>query len=210
MPLYLVRWPWLKASLVSARDESDLLDTLDQVDDSEGATWQVYRGPIWLDFDVPAKFRIDEKYPGEPLRPDELVIEDVDKVDIGTFEHSSPGCDYTSEMYEAVTKKAFPALYKCLYNFKSTDEPSKAEVRDAVLKELECLVNAEWRRGNRSRRTDNLGLIAQQLGAPVAQIEAVLRSTGQLPPRAASATKAKVHKLKKPRRRKGGDRKPSN
>lgn len=45
MPLYLERWPGLCASLVSARDEEDLLDTLDQVDDSEGATWSVYRGP---------------------------------------------------------------------------------------------------------------------------------------------------------------------
>ncbi len=55
MPLYLVRWPWLTASLVSARDEEDLLDTLDQVEDSEGATWSVYRGPVWIDFEVPAK-----------------------------------------------------------------------------------------------------------------------------------------------------------
>lgn len=41
MPLYLVRWPEMNASLVSARDEEDLLDTLDQVADSEGASWTV-------------------------------------------------------------------------------------------------------------------------------------------------------------------------
>lgn len=203
MPLYLVRWPWLKASLVSARDESDLLDTLDQVDDSEGATWKVYRGPVWIDFDVPAEYRIEEKYPGEPLRLDELVIDDVAKVEIGTFEHTTPGCDHTFEMHEAVTKQAFPALHACLYDYKSDTEPSDAEVRRAVLKELKCLVNAEWRKSNRSRRSDSLGVLAQQLGAPVAQIENVLRSTGQLPPSAPKARRAKVRKLKRTKRGKG-------
>jgi hypothetical protein len=99
MPLYLVRWPEMTASLVSARDEEDLLDTLDQVADSEGASWSVYRGPVWIDFDVPAKYRIDEKAPDEPLRPDEIVVEDVEKVEMGTFELSSPGLlgdNYTS------------------------------------------------------------------------------------------------------------------
>ena len=97
MPLYLVRWPWLTASLVSARDEDDLLDTLDQVADTEGATWTVYRGPLWVDFEVPAEYRIEEKTAGEPLRPDEIVVDDVSKVEVGEFELSRPECDHTSE-----------------------------------------------------------------------------------------------------------------
>jgi hypothetical protein len=115
MPLYLVRWPWLKASLISARDEEDLLETLDEVDDSEGATWGVFRGPVWIDFDVPAEYRIEEKAPGEPLRSDEVVVGAVDKVDIGQFDISSPGCDTTYEMLEEVTKRAFRCT--SAYNF---------------------------------------------------------------------------------------------
>jgi hypothetical protein len=57
----------MSASLVSARDEEELLDTLDEVADSEGASWAVYRGPVWIDFDVPAKYRIAEKAPDEPF-----------------------------------------------------------------------------------------------------------------------------------------------
>ena len=36
MPIYLVRWPDLSASLVRARHEDDLIDTLDQVANPEG------------------------------------------------------------------------------------------------------------------------------------------------------------------------------
>lgn len=178
MPLYLVRWPWLTASLVSARDEEDLLDTLDQVEDSEGATWSVYRGPVWIDFEVPAKYRIDEKAPDEPLRPDEIVVEDVEKVEIGEFEVSRPGCDHTSEMHEQITTKAFPALYKVLYG--GENEPTDDEVKAAVHAELERLVHADWRRAARSKRTDRIAEIATQMRAPVRQIENMLRRTGQI------------------------------
>jgi hypothetical protein len=59
MPVYLARWPGMSASFVSARNEVDLLDTLDQVDDSEGASWTLYQGPVWIYFDLPAKYRND-------------------------------------------------------------------------------------------------------------------------------------------------------
>jgi len=39
MPLYLVRWPTLTASLVQADDEDELLDILDQDDDPGGCTY---------------------------------------------------------------------------------------------------------------------------------------------------------------------------
>lgn len=148
MLLYLVRWPWMTASLVSARDEDDLLDTLDQVDDAEGATWTVY-------------------------------IEDVEKVEIGEFEVSRPGCDHTSEMHERITRAAFPRLHRLLYG--REDEATENEVKAAVYAELERLVNAEWRRAAREKRTDSLGQIAIQMRAPVRQIENILRRSGELP-----------------------------
>ena len=110
MPLYLVRWPWLRASLVSARDDDKLLDTLDQVDDAEGAKWTVYHGPVWIDLEVPEEYRIDEKVPQEPLRPDEIAIQDVSRIELGGFEISSPSCDHASEMHEQITRRAFPKL----------------------------------------------------------------------------------------------------
>jgi len=204
MRLYLVRWPWLKASLVSARDEEDLLETLDEVDDSEGATWSVFRGPVWIDFDVPAEYRIEEKAPGAPLRSDEIVVEGVEKIDIGHFDISSPGCDTTFEMLEEVTKRAFPALHKLLYVYER-DRPSKKELCRAVSEELQQLVNADWRRAHRAKRTDSIGLIAQQLGAPVRQVENILRSTGQLPGKPRNAPKGKLHKLKKKKPGPGND-----
>ncbi len=200
MPLYLVRWPEMTASLVSARDEEDLLDTLDQVADSEGASWTVYRGPLWIDFDVPAKYRIDEKAPDEPLRPDEIVVEDVEKVEMGTFELSSPGCDHTSDMHERITKSAFPKLYRALYG--REEEPSEDELKVAVHAELELLVSADWRKAARGKRTDLIGQIAQQMRAPVRQIENILRRSGDLEP-SSPPPSAEVRKLqtKNPKRR---------
>jgi hypothetical protein len=193
----------MSASLVSARDEEDLLDTLDQVDDSEGASWSVYRGPVWIDFDVPAKYRIDENAPDEPLRPDEIVVEDVEKVEMGAFELSTPGCDHGSEMHERITKLAFPTLHRVLYA--REEEPSEAEVREAVHAELQRLVNADWRRSARGKRTDLIGQIAEQMRAPVRQIENILRRSGKLeePPSPQPRGKVRVIRRarKKPKRR---------
>jgi hypothetical protein len=182
----------MTASLVSARDEDDLLDTLDQVADSEGASWTVYRGPVWIDFEVPAKYRIDEKAPGEPLRPDEIVVEDVEKVEMGTFELSSPGCDHTSDMHERITKRAFPTLYRALYG--RGEGLTEDELKEAVHDELQQLVSADWRQAAREKRTDLIGQIAQQMRAPVRQIENILRRSGDLEP-SSPPPRAEVRKL---------------
>ena len=116
MSLYLVRWPWLTASVVSARNEDDLRDILDEVADIEGVTWSVYRGPLWVDFHVPAKVRIEEKKKGVPLRPDEIVIDDLKALEAGKFELDMPEySEHTAEMCELITKKAFPNLHKVLF-----------------------------------------------------------------------------------------------
>jgi hypothetical protein len=192
----------MSASLVSARDEEDLLDTLDQVADSEGASWAVYRGPLWIDFDVPAKYRIEEKAPDEPLRPDEIVVEEVENVEIGAFELSTPGCDHTSEMHERITKRAFPKLHRALYE--REEEPTEDELKAAVHAELQRLVTADWRKAASGKRTDLIGQIAQQMRAPVRQIENILRWSGDLEP-SAPPPRAEVRNLpakKKPK--KGG------
>lgn len=97
MPIYLVRWPDLSASLVRARDEADLIDTLDQVANPEGCEWTVYEGPLFHDFRLPAAWRIDDAHPGEPVTPTQVVVEDVDRMAtepiVDTIELSLAGDD---------------------------------------------------------------------------------------------------------------------
>src|SRR2546425_12077583 len=56
MPLYLVRWPNLSAAFVMATDEVDLVDRLDMLGDPSGCRWQVYRGPLHIEIDLPIDF----------------------------------------------------------------------------------------------------------------------------------------------------------
>jgi hypothetical protein len=169
------------------------------VADTEGASWSVYRGPVWIALDVPAKYRIDEKEPDEPVRADEIVVE---KVEVGACEISSPGCDHTSEMKERVMKTACPRLHRVLYA--GDEEPSEGELKEAVHAELQRLVNANWRKAARGKRTDLIGQIARQMAAPVCQIENILRQSGQLeeppsPPRAGEIRKIRST-TRRPRR----------
>jgi len=61
MPIYLVRWPDLAASLVRAQDDDELIDILDQVANPEGCEWSVYDGPLFIDFQLPVEWSIREK-----------------------------------------------------------------------------------------------------------------------------------------------------
>lgn len=79
---------------------------------------------------------------------------------------------------DRITKIAFPNLHRVLYA--REEEPSEAELKAAVHAELERLVNADWRKAARARRTDLIGQIAQQMRAPARQIESILRRAGQL------------------------------
>ena len=56
MPLYLVRWPNFSAAFVNARDEDDLVDQLDMLDDPSGCKWQVYRAPLHIEIDLPIDY----------------------------------------------------------------------------------------------------------------------------------------------------------
>jgi hypothetical protein len=49
MPLYLVRWPTLVASIVRADNEDHLTDVLDEVASPGEAVWTEYDGPLWID-----------------------------------------------------------------------------------------------------------------------------------------------------------------
>ena len=53
MPIYIVRWPDLSASLVQAEGEEHLLDILDQVGNADDCEWSIYDGPLFIDFRLP-------------------------------------------------------------------------------------------------------------------------------------------------------------
>ncbi len=50
MTLYLVKWDDGSFALVTAEDDDALFYTLDQLGDPGAASWQVYDGPLWLEF----------------------------------------------------------------------------------------------------------------------------------------------------------------
>ena len=59
MPFYIVRWPHLQASLIRAQDEDDLVYQLDESGDPRGCKWEVYDGPVWIDFELPVDVTIE-------------------------------------------------------------------------------------------------------------------------------------------------------
>jgi hypothetical protein len=61
MPIYLVRWPDPSAALVKASSEDELVEILDEVANSDGGTWSVYRGRPFLEFSLPVRFDVKER-----------------------------------------------------------------------------------------------------------------------------------------------------
>lgn len=96
MPLYLVKWADGTFALVTAEDDDDLVITLDQLDDPSDASWQVYDGPLWLEF------------PAISPRLEAEGSIDPHQIDLGTAE--LPDTDDASEFAEAVLAAVHPNL----------------------------------------------------------------------------------------------------
>src|SRR5262249_27387135 len=129
MPLYLVRWPLLEASIIRARDESELMDKIDEIADPSLCTWRVYAGPLWIDFRLPV-VDIDRKRSG-PLEPDDLVI-DNPALAIGDLALEWPeGSDSADEMDDQVRRMAFPHLTGAISQMDlDNDEPPSEDQRE--------------------------------------------------------------------------------
>jgi len=79
MALYLVRWPDLSCTLVTAHDENHLVYVLDEVGNAEGCRWTEYDGPVFIDFQLPVRTTIDwPEQAGMPLPPDAVQVEELD------------------------------------------------------------------------------------------------------------------------------------
>lgn len=191
----MVRWRRPCASLVAARDEGELVDILAQVEDSEGATWSVYSGPLHVNFQLPVDYHIHETGPDGPPGPGEIVIDDVGKVEDGLELEPLRGETY-SAMTEAVARQAFPHVHAALWSEK--EDLTEDRLRAAVSQELQLLVKAEWSKATRGQRTDSARAIAHATGLPARKLENVSRATGQLPPPKPKAP-VKVKAIKKPK-----------
>ena len=145
MPLYVVRWPDLSAALVKAGSEDELIEILDEVANPDGCTWSQYRGPLFLEFSLPAKFQLRER--GEsaaPMSPEDVVVGDVaELVEGAPLAVTIPESGTGSEMLEAIEKQAFPYVFDVRNAF--GEDATEEELREAVRAELQALVRASWK-----------------------------------------------------------------
>lgn len=172
MPMYLVRWPDLSAALVTAANENDLMDILDQVADPTGCMWTRYRGPVFLEFRLNAELNVERSDDGgdHPLQRGELQIGDVSALcQHDTLTAAIPTADAADDMKEAITRFAFPALHAALEA--SEENVSEADVRAAVDKDIDLLLQASWQQQQTKRRRDDVSQVAAAMGTSPQVIE---------------------------------------
>ena len=166
MPVYLVRWPGLVAALVSAADEEELLDILDETANPEGCTWSVYGGPLYLELALNVDYSIDGggDVRERPVDPSEVQVRDVSRICESEVLRAviDPDSETAADMVDRVVDKAFPALSPVLR--KARDTIPEAEVRDAVRAELDNVIRASWQQQQTKRRPDRESRVATTLG----------------------------------------------
>jgi hypothetical protein len=119
--------------------EDELIEVLDQVGNPDGCEWSVYTGPLFIDVQLPAAWRIEEARPGEPVTPAQVVVDDVGRVApapiVDTLEVSLAGED-GCETGLAILRTAFPRHHAALEHLQESDEEAAAEgiVPEAALR----------------------------------------------------------------------------
>lgn len=168
MPLYVVRWPAFNVSLVRARNEEELLDILDEAADPGACRWAVYKGPVFIDLDLPVKPKWAEDAPS-PLNEAEVELEGVEdlEADGDLFIISVADGDTASEMKSAIGRWAFPHLMRAIEEADELPPTQKALVM-ALRAELREMIQYHWRAAQRDRRGDREAGILRALGLTVA------------------------------------------
>lgn len=176
--IYLVRWPDLSVSLVRAGSEEGLLDILDQVANPEGCEWSVYEGPLFIDFRLPVEWHVRDARPGEPVTPEQIVIDDVDRMArvhaVEAMEVALAGGDDGSETGAEVIRLAFPELHAAIDRACQDDEALEGdgalpepELRKALHAELARLLRASWRRAQLRKKDDPTSALAREMDLPI-------------------------------------------
>lgn len=145
MPLYLVRWPDLCASLVRARNEEELVRRLDEVDDPGGCKWKEYRGPVWVDFNLPVTVDRREREDNRPVTVDDFdvslgeVAQEPWRLDVIV-----PAADTGTAMGDSIRGFAFPALQKTIESA-GLDTIDTEKLQKAVREDLRPWIEYDWR-----------------------------------------------------------------
>jgi len=177
MPIYIVRWPDLAASLVRAESEEELEFILDQIGNPEGCEWSVYEGPLFINFRLPVQWSIRGERRGHPVAPEQIVIDDVGPMARGpvveTLELSLAEGDDGLETAGEILRIAFPALHAAVEQFQESDDESAAEgmvpeadLRAALHAEIARFVGVSWRRAHLERKTDKVSTLAREMDLP--------------------------------------------
>lgn len=170
MTLYLVRWPDLSCTLVTACDEDHLIYLLDEVGNPVGCRWTEYDGPVFIDFHLPVRITIDwPEQAGRPLSPEDIQIEELELLARHEDIQAEVGAgDTAGEMLETIMKFAFPATAKMYYD--APDEVlDESQLRDALRADLMLLAESSWRRAHteRTARDDSAAKLAVDMDAPM-------------------------------------------
>lgn len=134
MPLYLVRWPGTRASLVKSANEEELLLSLDEIDSPGEFTWSIYRGPLWIDFELPIKAKLEQRHPG-PLRPDEFEVTDVEEFLDGRLRVASSDTDVAFEMEAEILRGAFPKA-AAVFDEREEETPDRELLRKGIVADV--------------------------------------------------------------------------
>ena len=177
MPIYIVRWPDLSASLVRAASEEELPLILDQVANPEGCEWSVYKGPLFINFRLPVQWSIRDERPGRPVAPEQIVIESVgamasvpvtDALEVELAE-GDDGFGTATE----ILRKAFPAIHAAVEQLwrnggGATGDGVLPEVplRKAVHAELSRFLGVSWRQAQLEGKTDKVSQLARIMDMP--------------------------------------------
>ena len=178
MPIYLVRWPDLSASLVQAEGEEHLLDILDQVGNPDDCEWSIYEGPLFIDFRLPVEWSIQDDRKTTPIAPQQAVIGDVGPIATGNIveamQLSLAGGDDGYETGAEVLRLAFPKLHAGIERFYKSGEPlvgeealPEAELRKSLHAELERFFRGTWRRAQLGKKTDAISKLACEMDLPI-------------------------------------------
>ena len=141
MPIYLVRWPDVSVSLVSADDNDDLFSKIKENNDPPYIRYKVYDGPLFIDLELDVVFNIqpsDMQY--RRISPHE-VDTIVDLEGISQQPLLSLGAnmgDVSDDTFDEIVKWAFPYLHQCYEDEwdRLVDEPMPMVAEDGLKKVL--------------------------------------------------------------------------
>jgi hypothetical protein len=201
MPLYLVRWPNFSAALVTARDEADLIDQLDMLEDPSGCRWQVYQGPLHIEIDLPINFdrKHDSALASGALEDRYLITTVPQALGQGDVTLSVPSTDTSDAMLDAIWQFAFPNMAKAIADndYRLTaDQVAQFAVRD-----LDVLARSDWQRAQLERSADPHAKIARNMNTSIRQVKNILASRTQGAPAPVEPLKPKGRRKKRRKQR---------